>query len=325
VDHRGLQDIWEEHAIEWDLETRALLEHSLRPSTLRSYDSILSRFRRFCTQHEYTYFPTSTAAIAHFLRDIAKDLERPGPTLITASAATAGMYKGSPHQDPTKSDLLTMLKQALVNTGTKRPRKNTPVFPIEKLTAYFSGLDTNEKLDIKTLRAKTICLLALVGLFRPSDLALMKLDHLTFNQTSVSISNFGGKTDKDLAGIPTTVTNSSVPSLCPVKTLQVYIDRTKTARDKISGHPIFLYLNNKQAEPLGNQRIAKVMTLTLQEAGIDDTTARSFRKTGASTAINKGADPDLVMKLGRWRSVDVFFKHYVDWDQADLTNVILEE
>ena len=235
------------------------------------------------------------------------------------------MYRGSPHQDPTKSDLLTMLKQALVNTGTKRPRKNTPVFPIEKLTAYFSGLDTNEKLDIKTLRAKTICLLALVGLFRPSDLALMKLDHLTFNQTSVSISNFGGKTDKDLAGIPTTVTNSSVPSLCPVKTLQVYIDRTKTARDKISGHPIFLYLNNKQAEPLGSQRIAKVMTLTLQEAGIDDTTARSFRKTGASTAINKGADPDLVMKLGRWRSVDVFFKHYVDWDQADLTNVILEE
>jgi len=112
VDHRGLQDIWEEHAIEWDLETRALLEHSLRPSTLRSYDSILSRFRRFCTQYEYSFFPTSTAAVAHFFRDIAKDSERPGPTLITASAAIAGMYKGSPHQDPTKSDLLTMLKQA---------------------------------------------------------------------------------------------------------------------------------------------------------------------------------------------------------------------
>ena len=65
------------------------------------------------------------------------------------------------------------------------------------------------------------------------------------------------------------------------------------------------------------------MKTTLMKAGINETTARSFRKTGASTAINKGAEPDLVMKLGRWKSVDVFYKHYVDWAQADLTDAIL--
>ena len=54
------------------------------------------------------------------------------------------------------------------------------------------------------------------------------------------------------------------------------------------------------------------------------TTARSFSKTGASTAINKGVDPDLVMKLGRWKSPEVFFKHYVDWEQSSLTDAILE-
>jgi len=324
VDHRGLQDIWEEHAIEWDLETRALLEHSLRPSTLKSYDSILARFKRFCTANHYNYFPTSTPAVAHFFREISKDVERPGPTLITASAAIAGMYKGAAHDDPTKSQLLTMLKQALVNTGTKRPRRNTPVFPVQKLTDYLIELGPNNALDLKTLRAKAVCLLALVGLFRPSDLELIKLDHLTFSESAVSIANFGGKTDKDMAGIPTTITRSSSDRLCPVRTLQDYITKTKATRDRIPDHPVFLYLN-KLAEPLGSQRIAKVMSLTLKEAGIDNTTAKSFRKTGASTAINKGADPDLVMKLGRWKSVDVFYKHYVDWDQADLTNVILEE
>jgi len=66
------------------------------------------------------------------------------------------------------------------------------------------------------------------------------------------------------------------------------------------------------------------MTETLLAAGIEETTARSFRKTGASTAINKGVDADLVMKLGRWKSPDVFFKHYVDWEKTSLTDTILE-
>ena len=84
-----------------------------------------------------------------------------------------------------------------------------------------------------------------------------------------------------------------------------------------------LDLVNNRPERLGSQRIANIMKTTLMKAGINETTARSFRKTGASTAINKGAEPDLVMKLGRWKSVDVFYKHYVDWAQADLTDAIL--
>lgn len=29
------------------------------------------------------------------------------------------------------------------------------------------------------------------------------------------------------------------------------------------------------------------------------------------------------MKLGRWKSSEVFFKHYVNWEDAALTNSIL--
>jgi len=233
------------------------------------------------------------------------------------------MYKGAPHEDPTKNELLIMLKQALVNSGTKRARRNTPTFPIDKLTSYISDLGPNESMTLEKLRAKTICLLALVGLFRPSDLEILTMNQITFSETSASFSNFGGKTDKDMAGIPTTITAASLIHLCPVAALTSYINRTQEIRVKISNQPLFIYLNAKTPATLGRQRIAKIMTQTLQNAGIDDTTARSFRKSGASTAINKGADPDLVMKLGRWKSVDVFYKHYVDWDRADLTNSIL--
>ena len=294
----------------------------MRLSTLNSYDGVLKRFHRFCINNNYNYFPTTTAAVAHYFREISEKSERPGPSLITASAAIAGMYKGSQHADPTKNQLLTMLKQAIVNTGTKRPRTNTPVFPVDQLTEHISSWGDNSKLNIGQIRAKAICLLALVGLFRPSDLTLINLGHLTFSDTGVSIKNFGGKTDKDMAGIPTTITRASDILLCPVAALQNYIDKTKTTRESMEQKPVFVYLNNRP-ERLGSQRIANIMKTTLMKAGIDDTTARSFRKTGASTAINKGADPDLVMKLGRWKSIDVFYKHYVDWAQADLTDAIL--
>ena len=323
MEHLSLQDIWEENAIEWDLETRTLLEHSLRPSTLKSYGGLLTKFQTFCVSHDYDYFPTSTATVAHFFRELSQGVERPGPTLITASAAIAGMYKGSRHKDPTKNELLTMLKQALVNTGTKRPRRNTPTFPIDKLTNYISDLGENRAMPIEKLRAKTICLLALVGLFRPSDLALVTIDQVTLSASTVSFANFGGKTDKDMTGIPTTITAATIPRLCPVKALASYINRTQDARTHIATKPVFIYLNSKTPASLGSQRIAKIMTQTLRDAGIDDTTARSFRKSGASAAINKGTDPDLVMKLGRWKSVDVFYRHYVDWVGADLTDSIL--
>ena len=101
------------------------------------------------------------------------------------------MYKGSNHSDPTKNELLAMLKRAIINTGTKRPRKSTPVFPVEKLTNYISGLGDNNVMSIKDLRAKTVSLLALVGLSRPSDLALLTLDQATFSDTALSLANFG--------------------------------------------------------------------------------------------------------------------------------------
>jgi len=74
------------------------------------------------------------------------------------------MYKGSNKQDPTGNQLITLLKQSIINTGTKKPRKNTPTFPIDKLTSYLAGLGDNFIMPEKSLRMKTIALLALVGL-----------------------------------------------------------------------------------------------------------------------------------------------------------------
>jgi len=123
-----LQDIWQQHVGDWDVDTRATLEHALRPSTVRSYDGILTRFKTFCFQHQYEFCPAKTSTIAHFLKTISEAAERPGPLLISACAAIASIHKGVNIIDPTKDQMLILLKRALVNSSTKRP-KLSPYLP----------------------------------------------------------------------------------------------------------------------------------------------------------------------------------------------------
>jgi integrase len=323
LDTRSLEDLWREHAFDWDVATQELLQKALTAGTLNGYNGMLQRFQNFCSKHGYVYFPATSATIAHFFRVISQNTQRPGTVLLTASAAIGAMYRGSTHSNPAQSDLLTLLKQAIVATGTKRPRKSTPVFPIEKLMAYLITLGGNDDMTIDNVRAKAICLLALVGLYRPSDLEVLRMEHLQFTDAGVNVANFGGKTDKSRDGIPTTITRASDPRLCPVLALRAYLNRTTATRASIPDQPVFVYLDRKKPGALGNQRIAKILGNALKEAGIDDTTAKSFRKTGASKLINAGVHSDMVMKLGRWKSPDVFYKHYVDWAGADLTNTLL--
>ena len=39
--------------------------------------------------------------------------------------------------------------------------------------------------------------------------------------------------------------------------------------------------------------------------------AKSFRPTGATVAIEEGHDAADVMKVGRWKTQTVFYEHYV--------------
>ena len=39
--------------------------------------------------------------------------------------------------------------------------------------------------------------------------------------------------------------------------------------------------------------------------------AKDFRPTGATVAIDNGTDPEVAMQIGRWKTRSVFFSHYV--------------
>lgn len=65
--------------------------------------------------------------------------------------------------------------------------------------------------------------------------------------------------------------------------------------------------------PVSAQRISSILKSVIKDAGMDTSviTARCFRSGGATSGIKEGVQPDQLMKIGRWKSSDVFYNNYV--------------
>lgn len=64
---------------------------------------------------------------------------------------------------------------------------------------------------------------------------------------------------------------------------------------------------------LSSVTIANILKYAIQLSGLGGLSysAKCFRPTGATNAIALGLNPDLARHIGRWKSQEVFEKHYV--------------
>ena len=65
--------------------------------------------------------------------------------------------------------------------------------------------------------------------------------------------------------------------------------------------------------PISSDRISTILKSVIKEAGMDTSiiTTRCFRSGGVSYGVERGVQPAQLMKIGRWKSADVFFNNYV--------------
>jgi integrase len=59
--------------------------------------------------------------------------------------------------------------------------------------------------------------------------------------------------------------------------------------------------------------VSDVMAEAIGKAGLSELgfSPKDFRPTGATTVMQAGIYPSVVMSLGRWKTTDVFYRHYV--------------
>ena len=76
-----------------------------------------------------------------------------------------------------------------------------------------------------------------------------------------------------------------------------------------SSGPLFLSLN----KPYSSIKAEQVLSETISLAGLGGKgcTAKCCRPTAANAAIQAGYNPETTMYIGRWKTKEVFFNHYV--------------
>ena len=117
---------------------------------------------------------------------------------------------------------------------------------------------------------------------------------------------------------------SSVVKLCPVRALETLLHRTFLMNEDPK-RPVFTPINYPYSG-LSSSSISKILNRAIELAGLKGRgfSAKSFRPTGATSAVKQGMDPDIVQKTGRWKSQQCFRDHYVhDKPPVDMSDRIL--
>lgn len=312
------------------------------PSTLRLYDRQLARFQNYCSERDIPFPANSMSIVADFLCDVADGSNRPLSILKSTVAALSSIYQACNCTDVTQSKEIRMLMSALVKSGTEKPLTRSKVMPVEPFSALFAKWPDNETMSIKMLRLKSVTLLALAAMLRPSDVApkgvsfagdSLSVGKLVFSTDQVHflpdgsamIQFFGTKNDTNRQGFEIHLPKTSVQSVDPISALKCYIHRTDHLRPKPE-NPVFLTLR-KPYKGLDSSTVASILNEAINLVGLQGQgySAKCFRPTGATVAIQQNQKPETVMKIGRWKTQSIFYDHYVHEKTADnYTDSILQ-
>ena len=296
---------------------------------MSGYNRVIKELVGFCSDKGYEYPPdrTESGVFADFMCQVADRSTRPLSLLKTTMAAISCLYEALGEPSPMEDGLLHRLASALVKSGTSVPAKHTSVMPAKAFTDLFVSWEDDAKLPLKALGLKVITLMALAFMARPSDLApvaeqfdpssnkssayVLSRDQIQFhNDNSMTVTFFGTKNDTSRTGFEVRIPASSEPKVNVVGSLKCYLQRTETLVGE--DNAVFLALNAPY-KALRAEGVKKVLAEAISLAGLDGQgfTPRCFRPTGANAAIEAGCTPEAAMQIGRWKTKEVFFNHYV--------------
>ena len=302
-----VESLWSARLLEsgWPLRAAQQIPQAWAVSTRRQYNAIVNRFVSYCANQKFVFPPSHTGPIVSFMCSLCDGSARPESILKGCMAALSWYFTASGLTDLTKGGDIQHLFTALVKSGTQVPRCRSKVMPVQPFMQLFRSWQSSKELPISSLRIKTITLLALSIMLRPSDIApngvsfdpesstthplLFSTKDIVSNEDgSLTITFLGIKNDYHREGFQVHLQPGEDNHTDPVSTLLTYIDRTSLLRREVQGDPVFLTLS-KPFKALSSQGVAQVLSRAIKLAGLDGRgfTAKSFRPTGATVAVHK--------------------------------------
>ena len=287
-----------------------LILSSWRTKTNKSYDSLFGRWNRWCAKRDSNPFSGPVSEVANFLATLYQEGYQYNSVNAYRSAISSVHEKvdGLPvGQHP----IITRLVKGVFNVRPPIPRYSN-TWDVQKVLNYLDSQGKETPLSLKALTLKTAFLLAITRPSRSADLSQLNIARIRRGTNGVSfLPSVLAKQSRQGKPIesfyfPAFPANTT---LCPVNTLDTYVDNTKQMRG--SENRLFISFI-KPHKAVTSSSIARWLRTTLEEAGIDSSIfgAHSTCGASASAAARGGVTLEDILKAANWSSESVFQRFY---------------
>ena len=286
-------------------------------STEQSYQSHWKTFVLWCAENHVDALKPTDAQLVEFLDWRWTTCGVSSETVSGDKAVILSTYK-SLGIEPYASQ--KSFVPPLVTKLIKEMGKTKPVLPkyleypdLLPCLALVKGWDNSQVPEDK-IRAKSLFLLRMVLHARSADVSKISRQNLVWNAEGVRMVLMGTK-ENVVRGTPVSIARCEDRDLCPVEALYSYVTRFLQDANGIWKWNIpfvFQQLSASYERPqsLKSSGCAYIIqTYIFQPVGVT-ATADCIRGFSATRALGFGVPMEEVMKDGRWKSMEVFLRHY---------------
>lgn len=269
---------------------------SLAQNTYKQYNTVLKLWWPFCANRSVNPYRASVNIVLEFLTERFEAGASYG-SINSARSALSLLIGSEIGQD----DNIKRLLKGVFRSKPPTPKYETTWDPAIVLN-YLSFCYPNDMVGIARLTKKLVTILALTTGHRVQTLSFITINNIKSSKDGVKIYI----TDH----IKTTKPGVSHPILqlkyfdqkieiCPVKTLQSYLNITSALRGDVKNLIITFKKPHKKAS---TQTISRWIKATLGEAGVDTSifSAHSTRHASTSAAKRCGISIDSIRKTAGW-------------------------
>ena len=291
------------------------------PNTIRAYKADLDCYTSWCDRHGLSPFPASAEQLANYISDLAEHYTV--ATIQRRLAMLSSFHELQGFDSPTGHKLVRTTMDGIKRSLGIRQHQ-APAFTLEAFQKVILSLD--EAVNGQ-LRDKVVLLLGFTGAFRRGELAALNVEDLNFDEEGILIDVRRSKTDQLGAGQLKAIFYASHPGLCPVRTVQRYLQRLRdmaiitsgVGEDQISTSGALL-LRMRRGDKFGRERLTdQTVNLIVSKHLGTRFSAHALRASFVTVSKKNGASNSEIMAQTHHKT-EAMIRRYTRFEDARTHN-----
>ena len=202
---------------------RAMFKRLKKQGTLRSYNSLEVKFRKFCQEKNFTCVPVAPDTVIAFMNLMLEEGYARSTICSSAMGAIAAIHKERDVDSPTTHPRVIEMKK-IITTHTPCPRPKKPMTHAV-LEKFILVMDTESKLDTRDLFLFELMLAALLRESEAMNLLLQDVQIMTIDGKKVLVILVEtSKTDQGTGDCIIVEENLARPLRCVVSWFLRYLE-----------------------------------------------------------------------------------------------------